>query len=105
MKRFLKGAQTWAGDAWRNAGPSLVMMFALFVAYAIGRGEASAWLILLSAVLGGWAIGMAADRAETRAASEWAGKFWRLIETDHVLEISVTHHNATRSTVSVDTER
>jgi hypothetical protein len=88
------------GRAWREIRavarrftPSMLMGGAILLAYTAGDIHVSPWWILICMVLGGFAIGAAEDRAENRASTAWAGKFWRLIESDHLLEISVTHKN------------
>lgn len=83
----------WAGlrGAFKQVGPVLLLFLAIAFAYGIGKGDNSSWYLLVSVILGSFAIGSAEDRAENRASIAWASKFWNLIETDHVLEISVTH--------------
>jgi hypothetical protein len=83
----------WLRHAARGATPSLLMSFSVLVGYAMGEFGVDRWWALLPIVFGGFALGLSSDRAEARAKTEWADKFWRLIETDHMLEISVTHHN------------
>lgn len=87
----IKWLRGWVLDLWRGAGPSILMVAGMMAAYGLGNAGLTSWSVLLPAVIGSWAIGLAEDRAEARASKDWAGKFWRLIETDHMLEISVTH--------------
>ena len=77
----------------RRIAPSLFMGSAVMLAFMAGESHLSPWWMLGCMVLGGFAIGAAEDRAESRAATSWANKFWGLIESDHVVEVQVTHRD------------
>ena len=83
----------WAAlrGLFRRATPSILMAGAIIATYEIGHAGAQFWWVLVPMIFGGFAIGAAEDRAESRASNDWATRFWRLIETDHMLEINVTH--------------
>ena len=94
--RIVESIYAYARDMLRRAAPATMMTGAMIGAFTIGKNGGAFWWLLLPMIFGGFALGAAEDRAEARASTVWASKFWRLIETDHILEILVTHTNAER---------
>lgn len=85
---------------WRTATPNFLVALSVIVAFAMGDLNVNHWLMLVPMVTASFGVGLAQDRAEARAAKWWAVKFWSIIESDHMVEISVTHKNSPEARAS-----
>jgi len=92
--KIIKFILGWAADFWRMGAPTMLGAFAVVSAYAIGAVGGGNWWTLIPVVLMGASIGLAADRAEARAKSDFAERFMRLIEDDHTIDVTINHRSA-----------
>lgn len=88
---IIKTVWSYVCGVWRAAAPSLTVAAAIIAAYVMGSDEASFYWLLAPMILASFALGATADRESARARNETALTFLRLIETDHELQVTVTH--------------